>query len=404
MGTMLKGSFSMMKQLNLSIVLQIIRKNKSISRADIASISGLTPASVTNITRDLMKINFIKEAGFGESKGGRPPVMLELNPDAGYIIGINLGPGVIEGIITNLNAKILNEKSLIIKDIKKGNVIEKLYKVIEDMIESSEIKKNKIIGIGMAVHGVVNSKTGISEFAPYYHWKKVPIKKLVEDKFGYPVAIDNDVRAMALGESWFGISKNISNFVTINISNGIGSGIMIGNKLYNGVDFSAGEIGHLVVDADGPKCSCGNYGCLESVASNISIVKKAKKLLKQGAKTSLIDFSNGDLEAINIKVICEAANKGDKISISILDEVGRYIGIAISNIVNILNPKQVVIVGDLMEAQDIVIRSIKSTVKNLALELPARNIKILPSRLGKDAATIGGITLILSELFRGEGF
>jgi len=404
METILKGSFSMMKQLNLSIILQIIRKNKSISRADIAGISGLTPASVTNITRDLMKINFIKEAGFGESKGGRPPVMLELNPDAGYIIGINLGPGVIEGIVTNLNAKILIEKSVIIKNIKKENVIDKLYNIIEDIIKNSGIKKDEIIGIGMAVHGVVNSMTGISEFAPYYHWKKVPIKNLVEEKFGYPVIIDNDVRAMALGESWFGIAKGITNFVTINISNGIGSGIMIANKLYNGVDFSAGEIGHLVVDPDGPKCSCGNYGCLESVASNISIVKKAIKLLKQGAETNLLDFLDGGLDSINVKVICEAANKGDKVCISILEETGRYIGIAISNIVNILNPKQVVIVGDLMESRDIVLKSIKNTVGNLALELPASNVKILPSGLGKNAATVGGITLILSELFRGKGF
>ena len=407
MSKVLKGSFELMKQLNIAAVLKVLRTGGKLSRAEIAEITGLTPATVTNITKFLMNAGYLNETGIGESSGGRPPVILELNPEARYVVGVDLGVGVVEVVIANLEAKIVAKKSIEIQDKEEEKeynlVLNKLISMISEIIEESNIEKDKIMGIGMAVHGVVNASTGISEFAPYYNWKKVQISKDVEEAFGYPVYIDNDVRAMALGESWFGCAKGIDNFITINISNGIGAGIIIDNKPYYGVDYSAGEIGHIVVDVDGPKCNCGNYGCLESIASNKSLVKKAIKLIKQGTETQMLKGKE-DVEDITIEDICDAATKGDEAAIALLKEAGRYIGLVISNLVNILNPMQVVMVGEIMVYNSYALDSIKATVKKVGFQLPAQKAKILQSALGENSAVIGAVTLVLQEVFKGKEF
>ena len=266
MSKVLKGSFELMKQLNVSAVLNIIKNNGSLSRADIAKLTGLTPASISNITKQLIEGEYLLERGMGESSGGRPPIILELNPEARYVIGVNIGVGSIQVVITNLGAKILCRKEITMSmdEYDKDNVFNELVKIINQVVLSSNIDTNKIIGVGVAMHGIVNVATGVSEYAPYYNWVNVNLKDELQSRLNYPVFIDNDVRAMAIGESWFGSSKDINNFVMINVSNGVGAGIIIDNKPYYGVDFSAGEIGHIVVDVDGTKCNCGNYGCLEN--------------------------------------------------------------------------------------------------------------------------------------------
>lgn len=407
MSKVLKGSFELMKQLNISAVLNVLRTGGKMSRAEIADITGLTPASVTNITKLLMNAGYLNETGIGESSGGRPPVILELIPEARYVIGVNIGVGLIEAVITNLDAKIIIKKSIEIRDRAEDKeyrlVLNKLSSMINEIIEESTIEKDKIMGIGIAMHGIVNTSTGISEYAPYYNWKKVQISKAIEEVFQCPVYIDNDVRAMALGESWFGSAKGIDNFITINISNGIGAGIIIDNKPYYGVDYSAGEIGHIVVDVDGPKCICGNYGCLESIASNKSLVKKAVKLIKQGTETQILK-SKQDVEEVTITDICDAAEHGDETAITLLKEAGSYIGLVISNLVNTLNPMQVVMVGEIMLSNEYALGSIKATVKKVGFQLPAQRAKIIQSALGNDAAVIGAATLVLQEVFRGKEF
>ena len=249
-----------MKQLNVSAVLKVIKDNGSLSRAEIAKLTGLTPASVTNITKFLIEDNFLIESKIGESSGGRPPIILEFNPNARYVIGVGIGVGVIDVVITNLSANIIIKKTMRIEDERDDYdlVFRKLVNLINEVIQTSKIDKEKILGVGVALHGIVDARTGISIHALYYGWKNINIKEKLEEELGLTVYVDNDVRAMALGESWFGATKDIANFVTLNISNGIGAGIIINNTPYYGVNFSAGEIGHIVVEADGDKCNCGN--------------------------------------------------------------------------------------------------------------------------------------------------
>ena len=402
MSKVVRGSFELMKQLNVSAVLKVIKDNGSLSRADIAKLTGLTPASVTNITKLLIEDEYLIESKIGQSSGGRPPIILELNPNARYVIGVCIGVGSIDVVITNLSAQIIIKESIEINEERYNYdvVFKKLIKLINEVIDNSEIEREKLLGVGVALHGIVNAKTGISIYSPYYGWKNENIKEKLKNELGLDVYVDNDVRAMALGESWFGITKDIANFVTLNISNGIGAGIIINNKPYYGVDFSAGEIGHIVVEADGDKCNCGNYGCLETVSSNNNITKKAVKLIKQGARTTL-NKNDNDINKLTISDICNAAKNGDELSITIIKESARYIGIGITNLINILNPTAIVVVGEIFENTTYAIETLNEIVKNRGLKLSSENVRIIKSLLGRDAAVIGATTLVIQEIFNG---
>lgn len=402
MNKVVRGSFELMKQLNVSAVLKVIRDNGSLSRADVAKITGLTPASVTNITKMLIEDEYLVECKVGQSSGGRPPIMLELNPNARYVIGISIGVGMIDVVITNLSAEIILKKSIEINEERYDYdfVFKELVKLINEVIECSKIEKEKILGAGVALHGIVNARTGMSIYSPYYGWKEINIKEALENELNLGVYVDNDVRAMALGESWFGITKDISNFVTLNISNGIGAGIIINNKPYYGVDFSAGEIGHIVVEGDGDKCNCGNYGCLETVASNNNITKKAIKLIKQGTNSVLKELK-ADINQLTIEDISEAAKLEDELAIYIIKEAARYIGIAITNLINILNPTSIVVVGEIFENTFYAIETLNEIVKNRGMKLSSENVRIIKSMLGRDAAVVGATTLVIQEIFNG---
>lgn len=405
MSKVVKGSFELMKKLNVEAILKVIKNNGSLSRADIAKLTGLTPASVTNITKVLIESDYLIERGIGESSGGRPPIILEINIKARYIIGVSIGVGSIDVVLTDLGAEIVTKKSIYIDEsnISEEYVFTHLVNLINEVVEISEIDRNKIVGIGVAMHGVVNPILGISQYAPYYNWENVNVKSILEQKFEYPVFLDNDVRAIALGESLFGAAKRIDNFVAINISNGIGAGIIIDNKPYYGVDYSAGEIGHMVVEQDGTLCNCGNYGCLESVASNKNVERKVIRSIKQGAKTLLTNEIK-DVEKITIKDISIAALKGDELSITVLKETARYIGVGISGLVNILNPKLIVLVGDIFEQDKIMIETLSEVVKKRGLKISSENVKIVKSDLGENAAVIGAATLVIKEVFKGREF
>lgn len=399
---MIKGSFELMKQLNISVVLKAVMSQGALSRADIAKITGLTPASITNITKELMERGYLVQSRIGKSSGGRPPIILELNPDARYIIGINIGVGKIEVVVSNIVADILIKKTIDLKDEDrtKDNVINIIVSLVNEVIIESCIDKGKVIGLGIAMHGIVNALTGISEYSPYYGWRNVDIKKEIEEKIKYPVFLDNDVRAMALGESWFGIGKERENFVVINVSNGIGAGIIINNKPYYGVNFSAGEIGHIVVKSNGEICNCGNYGCLETVASNSSIVKRVNDLLSKCDDSSLLDRNN--IEKLTIKDICYAAKAGDKIALEAVNEAATYIGMAISNLINILNPEDIIMVGELFKDNPDALQAVRDEVRKKALKLSGETVRITKSSLGDDAAVIGAVTLVIKEMFKGE--
>lgn len=392
------GSFSLIKKMNTSLILNTIREQGPISRAEIARLTKLTPATVTNITSELIKYRLILEAERGESSGGRKPVMLRINSNGYYVIGIYIGSKGVEIIAANLNADIIySDKINIDSSIPSSDVLKQIKNKIKRWMQENTNKK--ILGIGIGAHGLVKSREGVSIYAPNLGWENVPIKDELEKELNIPVFLDNDVRTMTLGENWFGVAKDVSNFIFVYVGYGIGGSIVIDNQLYRGINEGAGEIGHTTIERNGPKCSCGNYGCLQALASEQAIVNRVKELLQQGKKSSIVECVGGDLCRISPEIVIEAALNHDYLALEVIKEKARYLGIGVANLINTINPSLVIINGRIIKLGDIVMDCIRQEVEKRSMKYLQYSTDITFSRLHEKAVLKGAVALVLCETF-----
>lgn len=398
--TNIAGSFKLMKSLNRTLILNIIRRDGPISRAEIAKQAKLTPPTVTNIVHELLESQLVKEREMGVSTGGRKPILLTINAESFYVIGVDVGIRQLRVVIADLNATITNKIEEPIPDgIGKKEFVKLLIDQVGGIIQHANLTKEKIIGIGIGMHGVVDATEGVALYAPNFDLKNVPIKATLEREFQLPVKVENDAKALALGENWFGYGVNVQNMVCLNIGNGIGAGIIIDDKLFNGKNGIAGEIGHTAIDLNGPKCSCGNHGCLQALAAGDAIRERALKEINSGRKSSIAELVNGDMDRVDGKVVHQAAIHGDELAIEVLKQSGRYLGVGIANLINLLNPELVVISGGVSKAGKFILDPIKTVVWERVLNQAAKQTDIVQSKLGDQGTVIGALTLVLAELF-----
>lgn len=393
----------LIREINKSTILKIIREKGPISRADIAKLIGLNPATVTNNVNLLLESGIVVEKGSGDSSGGRKPILLELDACASYVIGVDMGMSKVVTAIINLKGEIIKRVYTFFDNhIEADSVISAMKKSIYKIIEEAKIKVESIIGIGMGVHGIVDPEKGVSVFAPGFNWRNVNIRNIMEDEFKMPVFIDNDARVMALGEKWFGAARDVDNFALINVGSGIGSGIMIKGELYNGTCSGAGEIGHISIVDNGPKCNCGNYGCLEVMASGPALAKRVISRINMGEDTIIADLIHDDLSKVTGEVIYEAAKLGDRLALEALSETGRYIGYAISNLINILNPEMIVVGGGVAMAGEYVFKSLLDVAEKKSMDHLFEKVRIVPAALNENCGVIGAATLVLKDLFNSQ--
>ncbi len=394
------GSFQLMKSLNRSLVLNTIRHNSPISRAEIAKVTKLTPPTVSSLVKELLESGIVVESTQGESKGGRKPTMLIINSSEFYIIGLDVGPNDIKVALTDLNARILESSSNPVpQNINNAELLDLMSDCISKLLNKTSINQDKIIGIGVGMHGIVDVSRGLSLFAPILQLRDIPIKEHLESKFNMLVKVENDVRAMALGELWFGAGKGATSIVAINVGRGLGAGVLHEGKLFHGEHSIAGEIGHMTIDIGGPKCSCGNYGCLQALASGPYIAERAAKEIAIGNDSLIKELVQGDLDKITGEVIFQAAQKGDSLAVKILDQTGVYLGVGITNLIHTLNPDRIIIGGGVSKAGDFIMKSLRETISQRVLTSKAKETEIQLSKLGDNATLIGATALLLTELF-----
>lgn len=327
------ASNTLIKNINKSIVFDAIKLNKLISRAQIAKESNLNKATVSKLVSELIEESLIKEEGEGVSSGGRKPVMLYFNNQAGFSIGIDLGVNYINGLLTDLNGEILKETRISFQSTEVGYVFKIIINVIENLINNAPDSPYGIVGIGIGVPGKVN-KEGNILFAPNLNWSNVQFNKKIEDIFHIPVKIMNEANAGAHGEHILGAGKNINNQVYISIGIGIGSGIIINQRLYEGNFGASGEMGHFSIDVNGKKCSCGNRGCWELYASEKALISSA---FDWGLTTNESE--------LDIDYLLNEAKKNNPTVVHILERLGENIGFGLVNIINMLDPN-VIIIGN----------------------------------------------------------
>lgn len=394
------GSFQWMKTINKSNILNMIRSYGPISRSEIAKKTKLTPPTVTNIVSELIESNLVRESEIGISKGGRKPILLTINAKHSFIIGIDVGGHHVRAIMADLNAEIVvQHRTTLPENLTKDDLLQTLIDVVQMIINKANVSKEKIIGIGVGMHGIVNYQEGIAVFAPNFHLSDVPIKSFLENVFQLPTYVENDARALALGETWFGHGQGIENVVCVNVGIGIGAGIVINNRLFHGQNGIAGEIGHMIVDINGMKCSCGSYGCLQTMAGGRSLRDRVIKEISHGRKTLIVNKVKNDLNKITGALIHECAIEGDALSIEVLKEVGSFLGIGVTNLINLINPTKVIIGGGVSKAENYILEPLNAVVKMRALTPKARETEIVLSKLGDNGTVIGAVTLVLQNVF-----
>lgn len=396
------GKFSMIKKINSKNILNIIRKRGPISRSEIAEITGLTPATITNITSELIDNNLIIEGESGDSSGGRKPIMLRIRCDYYRVIGVYLGSRKIKIIASDLmaNTKYKKEIPYEKKPLTADEALEIIKNEIISINEKYLAKGKKVVGVGIGIHGLVDSNKGVSIFAPNLGWRNINIVETLEKATDIPVYIDNNTRTMGLGERWFGTGKNVSSFFCLNVEYGIGGSLFIADNSFSGVSFGAGEIGHTTVDVNGEICSCGNRGCLETIASVKALTKMAFSGYAEHKNSSI--FEGQDVKSpddILPEKIFESARMGDEFAISLIRRIGENIGIGIANIINTLNPELVIINGGIISTGEILLDPIVETVRKKGFSNSVNATDIVLSKLGNVAYLKGAVVLATQHIF-----
>jgi glucokinase-like ROK family protein len=403
---MLKGNAQYINRINKIIILGLIRENGTISRAELVKKSGLSAPTVTRIVEGLINEDrLVVTLGKGSSNGGRPPVMLEFDGKRNFVIGIDLGATTTRGVLSNMNGKFIKEIEFPTQ-LDKGFelIMDDVANLINRLAESKKsISKNRIYGVGIAVAGLINLNKQIVEYSPVFDWYDADILKALKPKVSYPIIYDNVTRLMALGGMCYGKGQKQQNFICINVGYGIGSGIIVNGQLLTGADGFAGEFGHITIDSNSDiQCSCKKYGCLEALASGKSIALTAQSRLARGQKSILTEMCNNDYSKVTAKMVADAAKNGDELALNVFTRAMEYIGIGISNLINIFNPDLVVIGGGVSMSGDIFFDNIRKVVDKNVMKPTSRKVPILPVTFGNNAAIMGAFSIILNKVLNFE--
>lgn len=381
-----RGTFQLMKSVNRTLVLNKIRENAPISRAQIAKETKLTPPTVSSIVKELIDQDLVQESTLGESKGGRKPTLLLVNKNGYYIVGVDAGPTTVACVLSNLAGEVCERIVLPIAPHQTNASFLSLVKDgISKVLQQVE-HQEKVLGIGVAMHGVVDVTTGISVFAPVLQLKNIPLQEELERTFGIEVRMENDARAMALGEAWFGEYEERTSMLALNIGSGVGAGVLIDGKLYEGAFGLAGEVGHMSIALDGERCECGNLGCLQAYASAPAIVRRANEQMPEKAITTSEE-------------VYQLAEENQVESVQLLEETGVKIGIGLANLVHVINPALIIIGGGVAKAEKYIHAPMAEALAERGLTEAAKSTPIAFSEIGDDATILGAVALVLQEVF-----
>jgi glucokinase len=316
-------------------------------------------------------------------------------PKQEIVVGIDLGGTKILAGVFNLQLKCLGRSKSSTKAARgPDSVIQRIARTVQDAVDECDLEMKRVRGVGIGAPGAVDPESGRVIFAPNLNWEDIPLRKELQDLLGVPVFVENDANVCTLGVFETELDSKPRHMVGIFLGTGIGAGVVLNGELYSGLNRTAGEIGHMILEVGGPKCSCGNRGCFEALAGRNAIFRKIQTAIRDGQKTVLTELLGDNLEDLRSGDLRKAIRRGDKLVERVIEETAEYTGIAVANVINMLNPEVVVLGGGIMDAlEDEMMAIIVETAKDYALQGTAKGIEIIASKLGDDAGIVGAAVL-----------
>jgi predicted NBD/HSP70 family sugar kinase len=377
------GSQSSLHRANLERVVRAVRLAGSLTQAEIARSTGLSAATVSNIVRELRDNGTVEVTP--TSSGGRRARAVTLSGDAGIVVGVDFGHSHLRVAVGNLAHQVLAEESEPIDvDASASQGFDRAEQLVGRLVAATGVSPDKVIGVGLGVPGPIDVETGaLGSTAILPGWSGINPRQELAERLHMPVQVDNDANLGALGELVWGGGRGVRDLAYIKVASGVGAGLVIDGRIYRGPGGTAGEIGHITLDEAGPVCRCGNRGCLETFTA-------ARYVLE------LLRGSHGP--GLTMPRMVQLAREGDPGCRRVIADVGRHIGMGVASLCNLLNPSRVVLGGDLAEAGELVLASIRESVARYAIPSAARRLSIVPGALGARAEVLGALALALSEV------
>ncbi len=392
-----RGDRQLMVEMNRNLVLNVLRRGAA-SRADVVRTTGLSPATVSLIVSELIESGLVNEVGEGKSSGGRPPLVLRLDDERNYVVGVKLMRHVISLAVTDLRAEVLYSElvELEASEVSPSAVLESLCAAVERVTVKAGLQLDQVVGIGVGLAGLVDAEAGLCRYSPSFGWTDVPVAGPISERLGRPVLVDNDVNTLTVAEQWFGRGHGVDNFIVVTVGEGVGAGIVVDGRLYRGAKGAAGEIGHLRLDGDAVRCRCGGQGCLEAVSSDGAVRRYLAEAGERGEPSAIPDHMT---TSITISAVREAAEGGDDVAARALQRAGHMLGVGIAMIVNLLNPRLVILSGEGAQAGPLRCDAALAAMRERSFAGLDQDVDFVVDSTDDIAWARGAACVVLSELF-----
>lgn len=388
----LTGDQYYVKQMNKAIVLETIKQQYPLSRAQVSVQTGLNKATVSSLVLELIDEHMVNEMGPGHSTRGRKPVMLLFHKRAGYAIGIDIGVHYILSVLTDLEGNKMEECCTLHDNSALQATIEIIHEHIDQLKAHTTDSHYGVVGIALAIPGIID-QDGRIIFAPNLGWHNVDLTEPLQKKYNHPIMIDNEANAGALAEKEYGAAQECSSMIYVSAGIGIGVGILLNKHLYKGFAGFAGEFGHTMIQANGKKCSCGSRGCWELYASEQSLLELAQQQLDHLSKPG---------QPIELNQLIDSAQEEDADVIGIFQQVGHYLGLGIANLLNTFNPEAIIIGNNLARAKQWIEPPLRRAVQENALVYHQNHVRLQFSELGLYSNSLGAASMVISHFLSGH--
>ncbi len=386
------------RTLNKHLIIDHIRFSQGgYSRASLAREVGLSRAAVSTIVNELLARGIVREAERVSTGGGRPPIRLEINPGGGLVAGVDIGVTHVALVLADFSGAVLAERREPLNVMDGPEIcLRQVNAHLQVLLAAQGVSLEDIAAFGVGVPGPVSQETGKVIAPPIMPgWEGFPVRDTLQTLWGRPVLVGNDADLGALGEWVYGAGRGATHLAYVKVGSGVGAGFIFNGEIYRGAEGYAGEIGHITLMKDGPVCTCGNRGCLEALAGGTAIARQAQDAVRRGLPTRLDAIQ--PVESITARHVAQAAQMGDLVSQQIIVQAGHYLGIAIANVINLLNPGVLVIGGGVSQMGDLLLEPIRHTARERSLPGAAHGVRIVSAVLGVRSSGMGAVAYAITH-------